>query len=83
ARVPVFAHLEGLCNIYVDASADIEMAKRIVVKAKMRRKGICGEAETLLVDGAAIGKHLTTLLEVLTEAGCEVRASPTVLKVAP
>lgn len=83
ARVPVFAHLEGLCHIYVDGSADIEMAKKIVVNAKMRRTGICGAAETLLVDGAAIGTHLTPLLEVLTDAGCEVRASPTVLKVAP
>ncbi|MBY5331185.1 glutamate-5-semialdehyde dehydrogenase [Rhizobium leguminosarum] len=83
ARVPVFAHLEGLCHIYVDASADIEMAKRIIVNAKMRRTGICGAAETLLVDGAAIGTHLTPLLEVLTEAGCEIRASATVLKVAP
>jgi len=83
ARVPVFAHLEGLCHIYVDASADIEMAKKIVVNAKMRRTGICGAAETLLVDGAAIGTHLTPLLEVLAQAGCEIRASATVLKVAP
>ncbi|WP_179039122.1 glutamate-5-semialdehyde dehydrogenase [Rhizobium leguminosarum] len=83
ARVPVFAHLEGLCHIYVDASADIEMAKKIIVNAKMRRTGICGAAETMLVDGAAIGTHLTPLLEVLTEAGCEIRASATVLKVAP
>ncbi|TBY78482.1 glutamate-5-semialdehyde dehydrogenase [Rhizobium leguminosarum bv. viciae] len=83
ARVPVFAHLDGLCHIYVDASANIEMAKKIIVNAKMRRTGICGAAETLLVDGAAIGTHLTPLLEVLTEAGCEIRASATVLKVAP
>jgi glutamate-5-semialdehyde dehydrogenase len=83
ARVPVFAHLEGLCHIYVDASADIEMAKKIIVNAKMRRTGVCGSAETLLVDGAAIGTHLTPLLEALTDAGCEIRASATVLKVAP
>ncbi len=83
ARVPVFAHLEGLCHIYVDASADLEMAKRIVVNAKMRRTGICGAAETLLVDSAAIGSHLTPLLEALTEAGCEIRASAAVLKVMP
>ena len=50
ARVPVFAHLEGLCHVYVDASADLEMAKKIVVNAKMRRTGICGSAETLLID---------------------------------
>jgi len=83
ARVPVFAHLEGLCHIYVDASADLEMAKRIVVNAKMRRTGICGAAETLLVDSAAIGSHLTPVLEALTQAGCEVRASAAVLKVIP
>ncbi|NKN36829.1 glutamate-5-semialdehyde dehydrogenase [Agrobacterium sp. a22-2] len=81
ARVPVFAHLEGLCHIYVDASSDVEMAKAIVVNSKMRRTGICGAAETLLVDSAAIGSHLMPLLEALLEAGCEVRASPTVLKI--
>ncbi|KEQ05385.1 glutamate-5-semialdehyde dehydrogenase [Pseudorhizobium pelagicum] len=83
ARVPVFAHLEGLCHIYVDASADLEMARRIVVNAKMRRTGVCGAAETLLIDSAAIGSHLTPILEALTEAGCEVRASAAVLKVVP
>ncbi|MCF1468128.1 glutamate-5-semialdehyde dehydrogenase [Agrobacterium vitis] len=83
ARVPVFAHLEGLCHVYVDGSADLDMAKNIVVNAKMRRTGICGSAETLLVDSAAIGSHLMPLLEVLTEAGCEIRASATVLKVFP
>jgi glutamate-5-semialdehyde dehydrogenase len=83
ARVPVFAHLEGLCHIYVDQSADLEMAKSIVVNAKMRRTGICGAAETLLVDGAAAGTHLMPLLEALTEAGCEIRASAAVLKVFP
>ncbi|THF50379.1 glutamate-5-semialdehyde dehydrogenase [Allorhizobium terrae] len=83
ARVPVFSHLEGICHVYVDASADLEMAKKIVVNAKMRRTGICGSAETLLVDSAALGTHLQPLLEALTEAGCEVRASATVLKVLP
>lgn len=83
ARVPVFSHLEGICHVYVDASADLEMAKKIVVNAKMRRTGICGSAETLLVDSAAIGTHLQPLLEALTEAGCEVRASATVLKILP
>lgn len=83
ARVPVFAHLEGLCHVYVDASADLDMAKRIVVNAKMRRTGICGAAETLLVDSAAIGSHLMPLLEELTAAGCEIRASAAVLKVFP
>ena len=83
ARVPVFAHLEGLCHIYVDASADLEMAKAIVVNAKMRRTGVCGAAETLLVDSAAIGTHLMPVLEALTQAGCEIRASAAVLKVHP
>ncbi|MBX9459554.1 MAG: glutamate-5-semialdehyde dehydrogenase [Rhizobium sp.] len=83
ARVPVFAHLEGICHIYVDATADLDMAKAIVVNAKMRRTGICGAAETLLVDSAAIGSHLMPLLRALTNAGCEVRASATVLKVFP
>ncbi len=83
ARVPVFAHLEGLCHVYVDASADLDMAIRVVVNSKMRRTGICGAAETLLVDSAAIGSHLMPLLEALTEAGCEIHASPTVLKVHP
>jgi glutamate-5-semialdehyde dehydrogenase len=83
ARVPVFAHLEGLCHIYVDASADIEMAKKIVVNAKMRRTGVCGAAETLLIDSAAIGSHLMPILEALTDAGCEIRASAAVLKVFP
>jgi glutamate-5-semialdehyde dehydrogenase len=83
ARVPVFAHLEGICHIYVDGSADLEMAKEIVVNAKMRRTGVCGAAETLLVDSAAIGTHLTPLVEALLAAGCEVRASNTVLKVLP
>jgi glutamate-5-semialdehyde dehydrogenase len=83
ARVPVFAHLEGICHVYVDASANLDMARKIVVNSKMRRTGICGAAETLLVDGAAIGTHLMPLLEALTEAGCEIRASATVLKVFP
>ncbi|MFN7102180.1 MAG: glutamate-5-semialdehyde dehydrogenase [Pseudorhizobium sp.] len=83
ARVPVFAHLEGLCHIYVDASADLDMAVQIVVNAKMRRTGICGAAETLLIDSAAIGSHLTPILKALTEAGCEVRASAAVLKAFP
>ncbi|MCW5710984.1 glutamate-5-semialdehyde dehydrogenase [Shinella sp.] len=75
ARVPVFAHLEGLCHIYVDKSADLDMAKTIVVNAKMRRTGICGAAETLLIDRAAADTHLAPLLEGLRAAGCEVRAT--------
>jgi glutamate-5-semialdehyde dehydrogenase len=80
ARVPVFAHLEGLCHIYVDASADLDMARRIVVNAKMRRTGVCGAAETLLVDKAVADTHLVPLLEGLTEAGCAIRGSAEVLQ---
>ena len=83
ARVPVFAHLEGLCHVYVDSSADLDMARKIVVNAKMRRTGICGSAETLLVDSAAIATHLQPLIEALTQAGCEIRASATVLRIIP
>ena len=81
ARVPVFAHLEGICHIYVDGSADLEMAKRIVVNAKMRRAGICGAAETLLVDAAVVATHLEPLVKGLIEAGCEVRGSQAVRNV--
>jgi glutamate-5-semialdehyde dehydrogenase len=78
ARVPVFAHLEGVNHIYVDASADLAMAKEIVLNAKMRRTGVCGAAETLLVDRAAAGKALKPLVEMLLEAGCEVRGDDAV-----
>ena len=72
ARVPVFAHLEGLCHVYVDGAANPEMAKSIVLNAKMRRTGVCGAAETLLVDRAA-QTQLKPLVEMLIDAGCEVR----------
>ncbi|TIW63627.1 MAG: gamma-glutamyl-phosphate reductase, partial [Mesorhizobium sp.] len=65
ARVPVFAHLEGICHVYVDRSADLDMAVKIAVNAKMRRTGVCGAAETLLVDRAAAGTHLVPILEAL------------------
>ncbi len=83
ARVPVFAHLEGLCHIYIDASADLDMAKSVVVNAKMRRTGICGAAETLLVDKKVASTHLKPLLDGLVEAGCEIRGSADVLKLVP
>jgi glutamate-5-semialdehyde dehydrogenase len=73
ARVPVFAHLEGLCHTYVDRDADLDMAVAIVLNAKMRRTGVCGATETLLVDTAAAGNVLPTLVKTLLEAGCEVR----------
>jgi glutamate-5-semialdehyde dehydrogenase len=73
ARIPVFAHLEGVCHVYVDKAADLEMAKKIVLNAKMRRTGVCGAAETLLVDRAVAATHLKPLVEMLIDAGCEVR----------
>jgi glutamate-5-semialdehyde dehydrogenase len=73
ARVPVFAHLEGLCHVYVDKAAKLDMAKTIVLNAKMRRTGICGAAETLLIDSGATASHLAPLVTMLLEAGCEVR----------
>jgi glutamate-5-semialdehyde dehydrogenase len=78
ARVPVFAHLEGICHVYVDRAAQLEMAKRIVLNAKMRRTGVCGAAETLLVDRAAAATHLQPLVTMLIEAGCEVRGDTVV-----
>jgi glutamate-5-semialdehyde dehydrogenase len=73
ARVPVFAHLDGNCHVYVDKAADLDMAKRIVLNAKMRRTGVCGAAETLLVDRAAAAADLKPLVAMLLDAGCEVR----------
>ncbi len=75
ARVPVFSHLEGLCHVYVDKAADLEMAKAITLNAKLRRTGICGAAETLLIDDNAKDALLSPLVDALLEAGCEVRGS--------
>lgn len=73
SRVPVFAHLEGNCHVYVDRAADPDMAREITLNAKMRRTGICGAAETLLVDSAVADSHLPAILDDLIGAGCEVR----------
>ena len=73
ARVPVIGHLEGVCHVYADGGANLEMAQRIVLNAKMRRTGVCGSAETLLVDRACAGTHLQPLIRALLDAGCEVR----------
>ncbi len=78
ARVPVFAHLEGVVHVYVDEAADLAMAKTIVLNAKMRRTGVCGAAETLLVDRAAASTHLKPLIEMLIDAGCEIRGDAAV-----
>ena len=83
ARVPVFSHLEGICHVYVDAAADLDMAVKIVVNAKMRRTGICGAAETLLVDRAVAATHLAPLVAALRAKGCEIRASKEVLALVP
>ena len=76
ARVPVIGHLEGLCHVYVDRAANLEMARSIVLNAKLRRTGVCGAAETLLVDAAAERTHLAPLVRELLDAGCEVRGDP-------
>jgi glutamate-5-semialdehyde dehydrogenase len=73
ARVPVIGHLEGNCHVYVDREADLRMARDIVLNSKLRRTGVCGAAETLLVDRAAAGTHLAQLVRELLDAGCEVR----------
>ncbi|MER8405131.1 glutamate-5-semialdehyde dehydrogenase [Mesorhizobium sp. M1307] len=80
ARVPVFAHLEGICHLYIDRSADLDMAVKIAVNAKMRRTGVCGATETLLVDRAAAGTHLVPILEALRAAGCEIHADAEALR---
>jgi glutamate-5-semialdehyde dehydrogenase len=73
ARVPVIGHLDGNCHVFVDRAADLSMAVAIVLNAKLRRTGICGAAETLLVDEACAGTHLAPLVQALLDAGCEVR----------
>ena len=78
ARVPVFAHLEGVCHVYVDGKAKLAMAKSIVLNAKMRRTGVCGAAETLLVDRAGAARLLKPLVTMLLDAGCEIRGDPAV-----
>ncbi len=81
ARVPVFAHLEGICHTYVDRGADIDMARDIVVNAKLRRTGICGATECLLIDKNAHEDYVTPLVTALIDAGCEVRGDADIQKV--
>jgi glutamate-5-semialdehyde dehydrogenase len=83
ARVPVFAHLEGICHVYIDKAAKLDMAKEIVLNAKMRRTGVCGAAETLLVDRAVAPTHLAPLVTMLLAAGCEVRGDDATRAVHP
>ncbi len=82
ARVPVFAHLEGICHIYADRDADLEKARRVVLNAKTRRTGICGAAECLLIDWQFYTRHGAVLVEDLLKAGVEVRTEGELLKIA-
>ena len=81
ARVPVIGHLEGVCHVYVDRGANLAMANRIAVNAKMRRTGVCGSAETLLVDRECAPTHLAPLVRALLDAGCEVRGDAATIPV--
>jgi glutamate-5-semialdehyde dehydrogenase len=82
ARVPVIGHLEGICHVYLHEAADAEMARDIVLNAKMRRTSICGAAETVLVDRSAADRLLPDVVAALTEAGCEIRGDEAVSAVA-
>ena len=83
ARVPVIGHLEGNCHVYVDRGADLRMAREIVKNAKLRRTGICGAAETLLVDEGCAATHLAPIVKELLDSGCEVRGDARVQAVDP
>jgi glutamate-5-semialdehyde dehydrogenase len=83
ARVPVFAHLEGLVHVYIDRSADLAKAVAVTLNAKMRRTGICGAAETLLIHREVVDTHLRPIIAALVEAGCEIRGDETVLSMIP
>ncbi|MER2264886.1 glutamate-5-semialdehyde dehydrogenase [Methylobacterium oxalidis] len=83
AKVPVFAHLDGICHVYVAAGADLDMARTVLLNSKMRRTGICGAAETLLVDRACAGTHLAPLVGALLDAGCAVRGDEAVRAADP
>ena len=80
ARVPVFSHLEGICHVFVDRDADLDMANAIVLNAKMRRTGVCGSAETILVDRPIADKALPLLIRTLSDAGCEIRGDTATMK---
>ncbi len=81
ARVPVLAHLEGICHVYIHAKADLAMARAIALNAKMRRTGICGAAETLLIDRAILQSHGLPILTDLKNAGCEIRGEEAIRKI--
>jgi len=83
AHVPIFAHLEGICHVYVHAKADLAMAEQIVLNAKLRRTGVCGAAETLLIDQAVVSSHLKPLVTSLLQKGCAVRGDEIVQQADP
>jgi glutamate-5-semialdehyde dehydrogenase len=83
SRVPVFAHLEGVCHVYVHGEAELGKARAIAVNAKMRRVSVCGASETLLVDRAVAGTHLQPILDDLLQAGCAIRGDATVVAIEP
>jgi glutamate-5-semialdehyde dehydrogenase len=83
ARVPVFAHLEGLVHVYIDRSADLDKAVSVTLNAKMRRTGICGAAETLLVHKDVVQTHLKLIIDALVAKGCEIRGDATVMSLIP
>ncbi len=83
ARVPVFAHLDGIVHIYVHSAADLEKAKTLVLNSKMRRTGVCGAAECLLFDKAVLATHAGPIVDMLRQAGCEVRADAAIALIAP
>jgi glutamate-5-semialdehyde dehydrogenase len=82
-RLPVIAHLEGLCHTYVHASADVTMARDIVINAKLRRTGVCGATETLLIDRSVVATHLLPILHDLFKGGCEIRGDAIVQRCDP
>jgi glutamate-5-semialdehyde dehydrogenase len=83
SRIPLFQHLEGICHTYVDGGADLEMARKVTLNAKLRRTGVCGSTETLLVDRAVEATHLPVLVKDLLDAGCAVRGDAATQAVDP
>lgn len=83
SRVPVMAHLDGICHVYVDKDADLEKSVQITLNAKMRRTGVCGSAETLLINESVVESHLSNIINSLKEAGCEIRGDSKVVNFDP
>jgi glutamate-5-semialdehyde dehydrogenase len=83
ARVPVFAHLEGICHTFIDATAQLDMAVNVTLNAKMRRTGVCGATETLLVHKDVVATHLKPVIDALIAKGCEIRGDETVVSTIP